>query len=207
MSITLTPGAVAEMRRVMREQGLDPAVTQLVVRYNPRGWPEQCFEMQLRESRESAGGDDATLESGGIQICCDAKSYRFAKGITIDVKETNGQRSFAITQPKSRWPLAKPFAARWLEEALRQVVDPEVGLNIVDLGLIYETKIDANQVVVIMTMTTPACPMTDMILTDVKSAVLAAGPNIAEVQIELVWEPPWTRDMISQRGREEMGWK
>src|SRR5512143_2967394 len=79
-----------------------------------------------------------------------------------------------------------------VREALRLVDDPEVGMNIVDLGLIYRIDIAPERVRVELTMTTPACPMGDLITENARRAVSAALPEGVAVDIGLVWDPPWT---------------
>jgi metal-sulfur cluster biosynthetic enzyme len=91
-----------------------------------------------------------------------------------------------------------------IREALRQVVDPELDCNIVDLGLVYGIAIAGSKVTVTMTLTTPGCPMHESIAWGVKSALLEFG-NIEEVDVELVWDPPWIPARMSDYGRERTG--
>ncbi|QKV57985.1 MAG: metal-sulfur cluster assembly factor [Dechloromonas sp.] len=88
---------------------------------------------------------------------------------------------------------------------LRQVIDPEVGANIVDMGLVYEIEVGADGILIRMTMTSPACPMGEMILDDVR-AVLADKLPAWPADVALVWEPPWNPSMMSARTRENFGW-
>lgn len=92
-----------------------------------------------------------------------------------------------------------------IEERLATVIDPEVGIGIVDLGLVYETTIDDAAITVTMTVTTPACPLGPY-LEDAVEQVLAdlAGPRL--VLVDLVFDPPWDPSMISPAGREQLGW-
>ena len=85
-------------------------------------------------------------------------------------------------------------------EALRQIIDPEIGLNIVDLGLIYGVSITGETVNVKMTLTTPGCPMHESITMGVKNALLGMA-GIADVEVEVVWDPPWHPSLISEEGR------
>lgn len=78
---------------------------------------------------------------------------------------------------------------------LRQVVDPEVGLNVVDLGLIYDLEIEDGTVRVTLTMTTPACPMSGYIR-DRIDELLGSAEGVEHVETELVWEPAWSPQMI-----------
>jgi metal-sulfur cluster biosynthetic enzyme len=93
-----------------------------------------------------------------------------------------------------------------LDEAMRDVVDPELGVNVVDLGLVYDMVIDENRHVTIdMTLTSAACPLTDVIEDQAHSA-LTSGPRplATEVKINWVWMPPWGPDKITDDGREQL---
>jgi metal-sulfur cluster biosynthetic enzyme len=90
-------------------------------------------------------------------------------------------------------------------EALRVVEDPEAGMNIVDLGLVYAVDVRPDAVDVSITMTTAACPMTDMIVEDVRNTIAAMTPGGTEIRIEVVWDPPWTPDRMSGIAREHFG--
>ena len=89
--------------------------------------------------------------------------------------------------------------------ALRGVYDPEIPVDVYELGLIYEIDVDADGFVdVLMTLTSPACPVAGQMPIMVKAAVeQVAGVEAAEV--ELTWEPPWTQDRMSERARLELG--
>ena len=88
--------------------------------------------------------------------------------------------------------------------ALRKVKDPELGLNIVDLGLIYDIAITDNNIHVDMTLTSPGCPAGPQIMTDVERT-LQALPGVGEVELNLVWSPYWTPERIEPRVRAYMG--
>jgi metal-sulfur cluster biosynthetic enzyme len=93
-----------------------------------------------------------------------------------------------------------------VRDALSQVMDPEAGMNIVDLGLIYGIEIGDDVVHVQMTMTSAACPMADMIVDDAYAALEGALPRNTPVEIEMVWDPPWTPDRMSGLARDHFGW-
>lgn len=89
--------------------------------------------------------------------------------------------------------------------ALKKTVDPEIGINVVDLGLIYDIKIsDASDVDIKLTMTSPMCPVTSVILADVQLRLESIG-GIGKVSIDLVWEPAWNPEMISEEYKVKMG--
>ncbi len=93
-----------------------------------------------------------------------------------------------------------------LRALLTQVIDPEVGMNIVDLGLVYDVRVLPGRIEVDITMTTPSCPMGGMIVDEARSVVAAALPPDIEVDVNLVWEPPWDTSMMSEHAREHFGW-
>jgi metal-sulfur cluster biosynthetic enzyme len=88
---------------------------------------------------------------------------------------------------------------------LSQVMDPEIEIDIVNLGLIYELSFDGiNKVDIIMTMSTPACPLSDAIVQNVKESIIHKFNNFT-VNVEVVFEPLWSSDMISAEGKEMLG--
>jgi len=91
-------------------------------------------------------------------------------------------------------------------DALTRVVDPEVALSIVDVGLIYGVTIDAERAHVRMTMTSAACPVTDVIIEDVENELDRVLPPGCVIDVELCWEPAWTPEMMSERARRFMRW-
>jgi FeS assembly SUF system protein len=90
-------------------------------------------------------------------------------------------------------------------EALRTVRDPEIPVNLVDLGLIYELVVKKGGVVFVeMTLTTPACPVAQSMPGEVEAAI-AGVPGVNEVRVRLVWSPPWDRDRMSEEAKLELG--
>lgn len=94
-----------------------------------------------------------------------------------------------------------------VRNALRKVIDPEIGMNIVDVGLVYRIEIEGNTVAVDLTMTSPACPMGDMIFEDVATELRKCLPPGFEPEIQLVWEPPWSPALMSEKARQHFGWE
>jgi metal-sulfur cluster biosynthetic enzyme len=92
-----------------------------------------------------------------------------------------------------------------VKEALTTVHDPEIGMDIVELGLVYDIEIeDDDKVRVEMTLTTPGCPLGEGISAMVENALTRIGASAAEV--EIVWSPPWTPDMMSDEAKLKLGW-
>jgi metal-sulfur cluster biosynthetic enzyme len=90
-------------------------------------------------------------------------------------------------------------------ELLKSVMDPEIEVNIVDLGLIYEVKYDGNKSVDIdLTFSTPSCPLGDTIVTNVKETIKQKYPDFT-VNIEVVFDPPWSTSLVSEEGKKQLG--
>ena len=110
---------------------------------------------------------------------------------TPDVERPEGEDDPALLEP--------------VLEALRTVRDPEIPVNIVELGLIYELVAKKGGIVFVeMTLTTPACPVAQSMPGEVESAI-AAVPGVNEVRVKLVWSPPWDRDRMSEEAKLELG--
>jgi metal-sulfur cluster biosynthetic enzyme len=90
--------------------------------------------------------------------------------------------------------------------ALGRVVDPELAMSIVDVGLVYGVTVDGDELHVRLTMTSAACPVADVIVDDVRHELGRVLPASMSVETELVWEPEWTAERMSERARRIMGW-
>lgn len=107
----------------------------------------------------------------------------------------------------SPFPYAGPEELRQpVLDALRRIVDPEVALNIVDVGLIYGVTIAEGMVHTEVTMTSAACPVADVIVGDIEKELDAVMPADLLVHVELVWYPPWTPERMSLSAKRFMGW-
>ena len=108
-------------------------------------------------------------------------------------------------------PTHKPALLEDVEEAMRDVVDPELGVNVVDLGLVYGLDVDdsngdSSVAIIDMTLTSAACPLTDVIEDQARQA-LTGGPGpglVDDIRINWVWMPPWGPDKITDDGREQL---
>jgi metal-sulfur cluster biosynthetic enzyme len=106
-----------------------------------------------------------------------------------------------MTDPTVNMPTEEAIRA-----ALRSVIDPEVGMNVVDLGLVYGIEIAPDRVRVAMTMTTPACPMGSMITEDAREAIRDIAPEGTDIVVDLVWDPPWSPERMSENAKRHFGW-
>ncbi len=89
-------------------------------------------------------------------------------------------------------------------EGLRGVIDPELGVSIVDLGLVYDVRYEDGEAEVEMTLTSPGCPLAPIIDKKVREALSEVG-EVKNLTLELVWEPPWTKEMMSDELKAEFG--
>ena len=97
------------------------------------------------------------------------------------------------------------FTAEQVRDNLKNVYDPEIGINIVDLGLIYDVDVsDTSDVLVTMTLTSLGCPLGPVIVQEVTNALVDL-PKLGEVDVKLVWSPAWSPDMMSEDARDELG--
>ncbi len=92
-----------------------------------------------------------------------------------------------------------------VRDTLRGIVDPEVGVNIVDLGLVYNINIHKDDVSVAMTMTTRACPLGELITSQAEDAIKEKFPEATSITVEMVWDPPWDSTMMSDEARKILG--
>ncbi|WP_447003094.1 metal-sulfur cluster assembly factor [Saccharothrix isguenensis] len=111
--------------------------------------------------------------------------------------------------PEPPAPKADVAALDDVEEAMRDVVDPELGINVVDLGLVYDIRVDEDNVALIdMTLTSAACPLTDVIEDQMRSALVGGGGGstgiVNDFRINWVWMPPWGPEKITDDGREQL---
>jgi metal-sulfur cluster biosynthetic enzyme len=91
-------------------------------------------------------------------------------------------------------------------QALGGVMDPELHVSVVDLGLIYSAQFDAGRATVDMTLTTPGCPMSRELVEMAEAAIWRHVPGVHSVEVRLVWSPPWRPSMMSGAARDELGW-
>jgi len=100
--------------------------------------------------------------------------------------------------------MTKEITKENITEILRTVIDPEIGINIIDLGLVYDINIVDNKIDITMTLTTPGCPMHGSITDWVKRIIEMTFPEVT-VNVNLVWEPKWTPDKMSEEAKLQLG--
>lgn len=101
---------------------------------------------------------------------------------------------------------APPLIVDALWQALGSILDPEFGISIVDMGLIYSVRHEGGAAHVVMTLTTPACPSGEWIRAGARAA-LSRVPGVASVRVDLVFDPAWNPAMLSPRAQQQLGWR
>ncbi|MDE3133070.1 MAG: metal-sulfur cluster assembly factor [Acidobacteriota bacterium] len=124
------------------------------------------------------------------------------------VVEPNPDAGTSAVVPGVLGLLTEPLTAALVRDRLQHVIDPELGVNIVDLGLVYEVEVDeqAGGVAIELTLTTPGCPLSGFMDDSIRGQ-LAQLPQVRAIAVELVWEPPWSPEMMSSRARQALGWR
>ncbi|MDN5580984.1 MAG: metal-sulfur cluster assembly factor [Corynebacterium sp.] len=114
----------------------------------------------------------------------------------------------AVPEPPKDIPQEDVMLSDQIEEAMLDVIDPELGINVVDLGLVYQVWVEHTDVgteaVINMTLTSPACPLTDMLEDQANTAVVDGIEKVSALRINWVWSPPWGPHMINADGREQL---
>ena len=93
-----------------------------------------------------------------------------------------------------------------VQQVLAEVIDPELGVDIVDLGLVYDVAVTDRVARVRMTLTTPGCPLSGYMDDEIRR-VLTGLPGIDDVDVAIVWDPPWNPDMMSEAAKQQLGWR
>ena len=230
MPITITETAAAEIKRIIQEQALGPTT---VLRVGIKGRNATGFNYLL-DLTEVRHPDDVVNEARGLTVVADPLSFPCLDGTEIGYKDEDGRRGFVFNNPHAvplpvHPPGASPagpaptaggiapvgtaihnaVADRGLESAiierLRTIFDPEIPVNIYDLGLIYRIDISAEKDVTIdMTLTAPGCPVAGSMPPAVQQAVESVDA-VRTAKVNLVWDPPWGRERMSPEALLQLG--
>lgn len=210
VGIALTEDAADEIRQVIVSQKLEESC--LYIRVGVTGkTARQKFILDLTEQVTDL---DAQFVSHGLRIICREDHLKRLEGTTIDFRDDPAighgfvfdvpPETDTITGPGDHQ--SPPPAESDVYQALRHVIDPEVGVNVVDLGLIYGLEIDDRRVRIRMTMTTPACPLSESIKADVGEQIRQISPGVDTIDVSVVWDPPWGPDKMSPEAKRQLGW-
>lgn len=215
MSITITEKAASEVNRIIGEQrDADPTLGKIYLRMRVVGGGPGGLQHKLDLDPVVDDKRDELFEFQGVSAVVDKRSLLYLENATVDFHDQSSRRGFSINTGNARSASVPPStgdapADADLEErviaALRSVFDPEIPVNIYDLGLIYDLKTDTSGAVSIrMTLTSPACPVAGSLPGQVQSRVQAVS-GVTSANVELVWEPPWSMSRMSEEARLEAG--
>jgi len=162
-------------------------------------------------------GTSITLPEGSVVFVTQALGGNYTVNINGNLAQVSAMNADALGFEAQESPLNDRQAATadgevdedLIWDMLRTCYDPEIPINMVDLGLIYDCKVTpleggGNRVDILMTLTAPGCGMGDFLAEDVRQKV-AMVPNVTEVNVELTFDPPWSADMMSEAARLETG--
>ena len=93
-----------------------------------------------------------------------------------------------------------------IRETLKKILDPEIGINIVDLGLVYQIELRPEELYIQITMTSPTCPLSGVITRNMDQVLRKTFPDLGEMTIELVWDPAWSPELMSDTAKKQLGW-
>lgn len=210
MSIQLTELAASELHRVVTEQNFE--VNQIHLRVGIKGkGAQRQYTLDLDETTD---GDDARFQSHGFVIVCSNADLAVLDETTIDFRKVAGSvGGFTFSVPEKQHVTHgadsgshRPPTEQLVRQALYKVNDPEVGVNIIDLGLLFELAVEDRNVRIRMTLTTPACPLEEHIRGDINQRVRELCPGVDAIGITVVWEPKWSPDLMTTEGKKQLGW-
>ena len=168
----------------------------------------ECEVTQIPSGQRMTMGADTPVDI--TQSLGGAYTVRSPQGLfRVDARDADAL-GFEVPDEAKPRESGAPAAEQEIWESLKQVYDPEIPVNIVDLGLVYDLCMDdlpdggGKQVKMKMTLTAPGCGMGPAIQADVENKILCVE-TVDEVNVELVWEPPWDRDMMTEAARLELG--
>jgi len=149
--------------------------------------------------------DDVIVREGGFATRIDSKSSKWMKGATVDWIAKDGKEGFAVNNPNQPIPTDSNEQLKdTIVHELKTIFDPEIPVNIYDLGLIYDIQVQEDKTVdVTMTLTAPNCPAAESLPNDVKNKIENI-PGITKAKINLTWEPAWTPAKMSEAAKLEL---
>ena len=210
MSIQLTELAAGELRRVISEQEFNPEQMYLRVGIKGKGAQRQ-YTLDLEETAEP---EDKIFESQGFNVACNSTDLAVLDETTIDFRRSNGGvAGFTFSVPEKEHTThgsgeftGPPPTEAQVRQALYKVNDPEVGVNIIDLGLLLELVVKDRDVQIRMTLTTPACPLEEHIRGEIDQRVRELCPGVDTIGVKIVWQPKWSSDLMTPEGKKQLGW-
>lgn len=209
MPIQLTERAAEELRKVVEAQ--EDAEKLMYLRLGLKGHgTTRGYTLDLEDS---IGPDQVVFESQGFKVTCTNDDLPVLDETTVDYRQTGAAAGFVFNVPEKEEVTRNADASRFpkptedqVRQALYKVNDPEVGVNIVDLGLLFEMKIEDRNVNIRMTLTTPACPLEGQIKADINRQIRTISPGVDAISVAIVWTPRWSPDLMTPEGKRQLGW-
>ncbi|MHB8352061.1 MAG: iron-sulfur cluster assembly protein [Thermoplasmata archaeon] len=219
LEIAASPEAIVRLTEALH--GLAPG-------HGVRIWVETGIHPKVRMMFDRQSPRDIAISVGAVPVFVDSLSRRFLEGARIEFVRQEGQEGFHVSGPNvpggateepppvSSPPVPSEAAAgsasirsgheEKIRKALKQIFDPEIPMNLVDLGLIYGFDWTSDDSVTIrMTLTSVGCPSTEQICEEVERAAREAT-GLPEVKIDVVWQPPWTPERMSLFAKRQFGY-
>ncbi|MCB0271519.1 MAG: DUF59 domain-containing protein [Bdellovibrionales bacterium] len=160
------------------------------------------------EPQENVTSKDLTMPAHGFYVRMDSKTAIKLSAQVVDWEAKDGKAGFTIKNSSEAYQPSQHLDQSLKDQVigmLKTIYDPEIPVNIYDLGLIYEVNMkDENKVHIVMTLTAPSCPAAEALPEEVKEKVLLV-PTITEVDLALTWEPAWSPDRMSELAKAELG--
>ncbi len=210
LRVTVRPNAAGPLETALAARGTDSVVRLFV---------EPGVHPRVGMLVDRASPADLRTRSGRIDIVVDPTGLKFLQDATVDYVSEGGSAGFRVTGPNI--PATEPAAdvaasvppptdrtgrEAAIRSGLKKVFDPEIPMNILDLGLIYGIDWPAeDRVAIRMTMTSPGCPVADLLVEEVRRVALAV-PGVLTADVEVVWDPPWGPDRMSEFARRQFGY-
>ena len=201
--IEFTENAKKKVNEFITANGGKAALRIIVRSKSEKGF---VYDFQLEEYNAERP-NDVVIREGGFATRIDPESAKSMRGSKIDWIDQSGLVGFSVKNPNLSVPPPKAEGGLKGEiiETLRTVFDPEIPVNIYDLGLIYGIDIDeGNNVTIRMTLTAPNCPAAEQLPVEVETKTRGVS-SVKEVKVQLVWDPAWTKEMMSDAAKLQLG--
>lgn len=184
-----------------------------------RVWVDTGIHPEVRMMFDAPSPRDLRLTLDGVPVYVDSLSRRFLEGAEIQVARAGGVTGFHLVGPNvparaeppppaapEGVPLDRAAVEERVRRSLKQIYDPEIPMNLVDLGLIYGFDWESDQSVTIrLTLTSIGCPSTEQICEEVER-IARESSGLPEVHVNLVWDPPWSPDRMSAFAQRQFGY-
>ncbi len=201
--ITFTDAAKAKVAEFLKASGKEGLSLRILIQSRTaKGFTYQFGLEDWKEERP----DDLTIREGGFATRLDSDTAKFIRGSVVDWAIKDGAAGFVVQNPNSPLPTGTPEELKMeIIEAIKTIFDPEIPrVNIYDLGLIYDVTVAEDRKATIqMTLTAPNCPAAEQLPAEVQMKSKAV-PGIVDAKVDLVFDPPWHTDMMSEAAKLEL---